>query len=422
MGLRDYLREISLPVYAAVCVFAIASWIDINGVWVELPLLVNQAPEGWNLPSYLIIIIQIANVGPLAFTIAKKLAPTQVREWWVVYLIIGIGVVACLLLVFFWDKTTYVSGVEHSTALLALTAFLALVDCTSSVVFLPYMALYSSQYLTALYVGEGLSGLIPSIIGLIQGVGSDPICVNTTDPASNGTEYIVVATYKPPLFSVSVFFGVLVVLLGLSLLAFTLLHFHPGFRRHRKTLVEFNSPASSGSQELPESPTCHSGEWTASYTSTTHLSDQTDITPAETAQKRKDTSCSSSSATIYGQEETFSVTNRWVITQLVLIGWLNALTNGVLPSIQSYSCLPYGNLAYNLAVRLSVLANPLACFFGLFVQVRSTVVCIILVLIGTALAGYQIALAALSPYPPLYDETIGVVLVVSRLRLVISCF
>src|SRR6218665_441992 len=405
MGLRGYLREISLPVYAAVCVFAIASWIDINGVWVELPLLVNQAPEGWNLPSYLIIIIQIANVGPLAFTIAKKLAPTQVREWWVVYLIIGIGVVACLLLVFFWDKTTYVSGTDHSTALLALASFLSLVDCTSSVVFLPYMALYSSQYLTALYVGEGLSGLIPALMGLIQGVGSDPICVNTTDPASNWTEYTAVAMYEPPLFSVNVFFGVLVVLLCLSLFAFSLLHFHPAFRRHRKTL-----------DELPErsDDTNFQGiDLTASSSTSINRFCQSDGTTSEAPRKRdKSTSLST-------QEVTFSVTNREVFTQLILIRLLNALTNGVLPSIQSYSCLPYGNLAYNLAVRLSILANPLACFFGLFVQVRSTVVCIILVLIGTALSGYQLALAALSPYPPLYDETIGQVLVVGRLPLVI---
>ena len=39
--------------------FALASWIDINGLWVELPLLVEQSPEGWSLPSYLTIIIQV---------------------------------------------------------------------------------------------------------------------------------------------------------------------------------------------------------------------------------------------------------------------------------------------------------------------------------------------------------------------------
>ena len=40
-------------VYVLVIVFAMASWIDINGVWVELPLLVPRLPEGWGLPSYM---------------------------------------------------------------------------------------------------------------------------------------------------------------------------------------------------------------------------------------------------------------------------------------------------------------------------------------------------------------------------------
>ena len=45
--------------------FGISSWISINGLWVELPLLVEQLPEGWALASYLSIIVQVANLGPL---------------------------------------------------------------------------------------------------------------------------------------------------------------------------------------------------------------------------------------------------------------------------------------------------------------------------------------------------------------------
>ena len=41
-------------------VFGISSWISINGLWVELPVLVNQLPEGWALPSYLSTIVQVS--------------------------------------------------------------------------------------------------------------------------------------------------------------------------------------------------------------------------------------------------------------------------------------------------------------------------------------------------------------------------
>ena len=53
------LRQLSLPVYVTVMLFGMSAWIDITGIFVELPLMVNQLPEGWNLPSYLGLIIQV---------------------------------------------------------------------------------------------------------------------------------------------------------------------------------------------------------------------------------------------------------------------------------------------------------------------------------------------------------------------------
>ena len=52
-------------------ILALSTWLDINGVWVELPLIVNQAPEGWALPSYLTLAIALSNVGPLIIIVLK---------------------------------------------------------------------------------------------------------------------------------------------------------------------------------------------------------------------------------------------------------------------------------------------------------------------------------------------------------------
>ena len=41
--------------------FGLSSWISINGLWVELPMLVTQLPEYWALPSYLSIIVQVSS-------------------------------------------------------------------------------------------------------------------------------------------------------------------------------------------------------------------------------------------------------------------------------------------------------------------------------------------------------------------------
>lgn len=56
----------------------------------------------------------------------------------------------------------------------------------------------------------------------------------------------------------------------------------------------------------------------------------------------------------------------------ILVAFVNALTNGVLPSVQTYSCLSYGPVAYHLSATLSSMANPLACFLSMFLPNRST--------------------------------------------------
>ena len=191
----------------------------------EIPLLVNELPEGWNLPSYVAVIVQLANIGPILYTIAKKLAPNRVKEWPVIYIIISIGMVACALLVFFWSSTSYINGVKHSTALFVLSFFLALVDCTSSVVYIPYMATFTSQYLTAYFVGDGLGGLMTAFMGIAQGAKDNPDCLNVS---TNGTnDFEIIPVYSPPRFTVSVYFGILFVFLCISMTSFSLLQFHP---------------------------------------------------------------------------------------------------------------------------------------------------------------------------------------------------
>ena len=59
MGLFGQRKPI-VDVLAAL--FGIGAWVAINGLWVELPLIVNELPEKWNLPSYLSVIIQVSCV------------------------------------------------------------------------------------------------------------------------------------------------------------------------------------------------------------------------------------------------------------------------------------------------------------------------------------------------------------------------
>ena len=99
--LREYMSQIRIPVFLAVILFAMSSWIVIFGLWTELPLLVNVLPESWNLPSYMILVMQIANIGPVIYTLANRMSPNKVKEWPVIYVIMSVGIMASFLLIFF---------------------------------------------------------------------------------------------------------------------------------------------------------------------------------------------------------------------------------------------------------------------------------------------------------------------------------
>ncbi|XP_065547334.1 solute carrier family 52, riboflavin transporter, member 3 isoform X2 [Lathamus discolor] len=346
--------SMALLTHFLACTFGMGSWVAINGLWVELPLLVTVLPEQWGLPSYITIIIQMANVGPLFVTLMHRFRPGLLKEEAVIYVVVSVGVLACLLLAFLWNYTSSIAGAPHSTAFLLLTFFLALVDCTSSVTFLPFMMQLQPQFLNTFFVGEGLSGLIPALIALAQGSGIST-CDNTTlvnVTISNETVESTISQtrYLPAKFSTLVFFLLMTAMMLACLLAFFCL------------------------DRLPK-------EWELSqqqlFPSNIMLS-SIDQTPSEEGGSRLSGGCpcpkdARGLTSIVPEQASYSLAKLTFI--YLLVAWVSALTNGVLPSVQSYSCLPYGNTAYHLATTLSAMANPLACIVAMFLPGRSSPGC-----------------------------------------------
>ena len=56
---------------------------------------------------------------------------------------------------------------------------------------------------------------------------------------------------------------------------------------------------------------------------------------------------------------------------MIVIFLVNAISNGVVPSVSSFISLPYGQLAYHLAATLGSMANPLACLIAMFYPTKS---------------------------------------------------
>uniref|UniRef100_A0A3P8U344 Riboflavin transporter n=1 Tax=Amphiprion percula TaxID=161767 RepID=A0A3P8U344_AMPPE len=375
----------ALLIHMLACAFGLGSWVAVNGLWVELPLIVNTLPEGWELPSYLTVIIQLANLGPLLVTLMHKLCPGRFKERVVIYSILSIGVLSCILLAFFWDRTTIVAGASHSTAFFIITFFLSLVDCTSSVTFLPFMMQLPAKYITTYFIGEGLSGFIPGVVALAQGVGMAK-CVNSSQTAGNHTGdnmWSQHTEYLPPNFSTEVFFFFLAAMMCISLAAFVALNKLPRtFELSTENLVPDTVASVSSGLDNPGAETDRGGE----------------KSHAEGAAER---------GPLLAKHTVYQLTFIYF-----LVVWVNAATNGVLPSVQTYSCMPYGNLAYHLSAALASVANPVACTIAMFFQNRSLVFLGALLVLGTGFGSYNMAMAAMSPCPLLRGSAAGEAIIV----------
>ena len=80
-----------------------------------------------------------------------------------------------------------------------------------------FVARFRDIYLTSYLIGEGLSGFLPSLLALTQGVGGNPECVATS--SINSTEDLV-PFYPPARFSITLFFVAMSVLMLSSALGF----------------------------------------------------------------------------------------------------------------------------------------------------------------------------------------------------------
>lgn len=322
----------------------------------------------------------------------------------------AIGTLSSLLIAFFWDATTYVAGVEHSTGLLALLFCLSLVDCSSSVLFMPFMARFRMVYLTSYLIGEGLSGFLPSIVALLQGVGGNPECLNVSSTINGSESWHLEAFYPEPRFSVSAFFFVLMSLMISSALAFIGLNHCSVARREQIALKP------SSSRNVDALTAAQTAADNHAYVASAETADASFASSIPV--KRPVASVVESESAITDDQRVNTDISRPVLIQLLLIqAWICALSNGGLPSIQSYSCLPYGNVAYHLAVTLSSMANPLACLIAYFLPITNILWIVAFAVLGTAVSGYIVALAAMSPAPVLVGSPGGEALMVSILVL-----
>ena len=271
---------------------------------------------------------------------------------------------------------------------------------------LPFL---KDSYLTWYFVGEGLSSLLPSLMALVQGVGTNECVANGTYtnqtlvdglPANlTCTRWVQRAT--PARFPPENFFGFLFAMMAACLAAFTLLNYLPLARREH---VQAREKRTLEGAPRPQDKVSQS---------------QTTLVLSESKGSEYD-ACAPQNDGVGPEGQTGDevkvqapLSRAQFAYLFIVLGLVTALSNGALPSIQTYSCAPYGLETYLLASTMANIANPVAATLVMLLPTRSLLLVGVTAAGGALVGGFCFLTAGLSPAPPLQHETTGDVIIVS---------
>ncbi|CAF0871496.1 unnamed protein product [Brachionus calyciflorus] len=355
----EYRKKINWSLFVLISIFTIGSWLDISGIWCELPLIVDTLPEGWRLPSILTITSQLGHVGPLLYLCLRRFFPRALSFSNAIIGVLGLGSASCILLAFFWDKTEFILDESRSIYLYIFNFSLSMLDSLSTVTFLPYIGEhFSKEYIIPNYIGESLSALIPGVLSIIQGIGHPEECFDNN--TSNGNYTLIEERVKPN-FSVRIYFILLSILIAICLVSFCLIHFTSLFDSLRKEQA------------------CLGRKQSQVY----NLEDPDLSTKLEDGEK------------------TQKSTPRHVIKIFMTVSFLTSFIQyGFLPGLMSYSNMPYGSNIMYLSVNLANIFLPVSILFSMGSNEVSTKRILIELSIPMAISFYIISIAIMSPCPP----------------------
>ena len=375
------LSSISITTYLLFCVFGIGSWVAINGIWAELPILLVTQPECYKLATTLSVVVQVANIGPLLYSVVKMIwHKTRLNDFYLevaaVIVIVIIGIVSCVLLSLFWNTTAVINDESHSVVLIILSFLLALVDCTSSVVFVPFMKHFPAKYLSALFIGEGLSGVLPSALALIQGSVNNSLSCDPGKETYESSKHLGIR-YSPNLYFV--FLAGIMVACGLAFIGILVI---PAARKERKKWEENQIKTHQNRHGSVISSASSIPEEDMNINETPIEEEEVLLTQEPKEDEVENEDEQEVKLVKHFKTERYSTLSLSYTKKVLLIIWnqrtplfciaiLSFITNGAISSISPYAFGNYSNLVLHLAINLALLANPIAVLIFTIFPVKS---------------------------------------------------
>uniref|UniRef100_A0A915BTR2 Riboflavin transporter n=2 Tax=Parascaris TaxID=6254 RepID=A0A915BTR2_PARUN len=346
--------------HIAVAAFGMGTWLSVNAVYVELPLLVSFAPEGYDLATYIVLIVQLACLFPLIYGILdSKLAS---KELWILYnhailipIMLFFSGAGLVMAAFVYDRPGVINNSKHSYWLFVAFFIISIPCTTSDVLFMPYITkLENTKYVATFFIGMGFSALVPSAVSLIQGANANlnGTAANPWKPTEGGV-----------LFGPRIFLILMAAICCLSLIGFIVL------LKHRNEVS--GDDLSKAILQSSSNSIC-SVELNVIEKDGVRSYDLLESKPPIGV-------------------ETISTFKWYLLLSISLL--LGAVQNSVVPVILPYATQAYGQNIYHLASSLFVMTNPLFCFLQFFIIVKRipifviwTIVCLVFVTFGFVMA------------------------------------
>ena len=398
--LKSRFRNVSIITYVLFVLLGVGTWSAINGVFFETPVLSAILPECHRLTTYIVIIVQVANIGPVIYLAIKGCMNmagrnTEFLDTVAIYCVLSLVLISCVLLSIFWQKQVRFNESNVSISFFLLAACIALSSNASAILFIPFLAAYPGIYLSALFVGEGLSGLVPSLWGLVQG---SPTAVNCS-----------YAVYPPEVrFGPSFYFVVLVILAILSITGFSLLHILPA-PQNEKSKIEFRQLSdlnlSKGHSRhftyRPAKKNRRTG-WCAFTSSSTTDWHQNSIESCESNHYQLD-SLKDASPTLPTQENK----TIWLCVFLIVMFIISGLSNSILFAFMPYYTIPYSMDTFYWTINLYFISMTIWSLCGGIFYSKHKSLYPVLTSVYIAIAVWLIFLAKTSPEVPMHGTGFG---------------
>eukprot|EP00754_Rhynchopus_humris_P014142 Rhum_TRINITY_DN14378_c0_g1::Rhum_TRINITY_DN14378_c0_g1_i1::g.84319::m.84319 len=201
-------------------VMGVAPWLVVNGIFVEMPILVTTQPEGEKIAAIIGAIVQVGNAAPFIYL------PLRYRYGLSLTTTNAVVLVLCLAYTLLIGAFCTDTIAGHSLPLFIITFLAGVSGCLSKVTWFPFAAQYRQSAIASMSSGMGLSGLLVVVLGAVQGVGNAK-SDNKNEPsghsAGNDTGYTASPSDSSDthfVFSLHSFFYILSGIALLTVLAF----------------------------------------------------------------------------------------------------------------------------------------------------------------------------------------------------------